>query len=124
MMPSSGYMPPEYIEKGVISKMFDIYSMGVVMIKTISGLSGRSRSAEMPAQEFINLVHDSWRVKLQEKWSGSSLEAYCQQVKRCTEIALKCVEVERQNRPNIMDIIHELNVLETAADEVTKLLFA
>ncbi|GJM95384.1 hypothetical protein PR202_ga12113 [Eleusine coracana subsp. coracana] len=54
-----GYMPPEYIEKGVISKMFDIYSMGVVMIKTISGLSGRSKSAEMPAQEFINLVRDS-----------------------------------------------------------------
>ncbi|KAK3136822.1 hypothetical protein QOZ80_5BG0442980 [Eleusine coracana subsp. coracana] len=114
-----GYMPPEYIEKGVISKMFDIYSMGVVMIKTISGLSGRSKSAEMPAQEFINLLHDSWRVKLQEKWSGSSLEAYCQQVKRCTEIALKCVEVERQNRPNIVDIIHELNALQTAADEIS-----
>ncbi|GJN35251.1 hypothetical protein PR202_gb24001 [Eleusine coracana subsp. coracana] len=64
-------------------------------------------------------VHDSWRVKLQEKWSGSSLEAYCQQVKRCTEIALKCVEVERQNRPNIVDIIHELNALQTAADEIS-----
>ncbi|KAJ1265391.1 hypothetical protein BS78_08G073500 [Paspalum vaginatum] len=115
-----GYMPPEYIQKGVISKMFDIFSMGVVMLNTISGLTGRSRSAEMTAQEFIDQVQDSWRLKLLEKWNGAALEAYCQQVKRCTEIALKCMEVDKKNRPTIMDIVRQLRELETEADEISR----
>lgn len=115
-----GYMPPEYLDNGVISKKFDIFSMGVVMIKTISGLSGRSRTAEMSNQEFVDLVCNSWRLKLQEKWSGSSLEIYCQQVKKCIEIAFSCVEPDRKKRPNIVDMVRELSELEKEADEVSR----
>jgi interleukin-1 receptor-associated kinase 1/coatomer subunit beta' len=54
----SGYLPPEYIDKNIISKMFDIFSLGVVMIKIIAGPSGRMNSAEMPHEDFIDLVRN------------------------------------------------------------------
>jgi len=42
-----GYQPPEYIEKGEISKMFDIFSLGVIMIAIVSGPEGRSKYEDM-----------------------------------------------------------------------------
>jgi len=36
----SGYQPPEYIDNGEISGKFDIFSLGVVIIKVVSGLKG------------------------------------------------------------------------------------
>jgi hypothetical protein len=54
----SGYLPPEFIEHNVISKMFDIFSLGVVMIKIIAGPSGRTKSAEMPRDNFIDQVRN------------------------------------------------------------------
>lgn len=112
-----GYLPPEYIDKNIISKMFDIFSLGVVMIKIIAGPSGRMNSDEMPHEDFIDLVLKNWRKRLQGTWSGSALEAYCQQVKRCTEIALNCLEYDRQRRPNIIAITHELSEMESDTKE-------
>jgi hypothetical protein len=46
---------------------------------------------------------------LQETWSDSSLDMYCEQVKRCTRIALKCLEKNKHQRPQIKDIIYQLD---------------
>jgi hypothetical protein len=55
-MPCSGYLPPEYINRHVISNKFDIFSLGVIIIKIIAGPMGYSRSADMSSQKFIDLV--------------------------------------------------------------------
>jgi serine/threonine protein kinase len=52
----SGYLPPEYITQNLISKKFDIFSLGVVIIKVLAGPEGFSRCAEMSSQEFVKLV--------------------------------------------------------------------
>uniref|UniRef100_A0A0E0MDT3 Protein kinase domain-containing protein n=2 Tax=Oryza punctata TaxID=4537 RepID=A0A0E0MDT3_ORYPU len=109
-----GYLPPEYIEKNVLSNKLDIFSLGVVMLNIIAGPRGRSRSAEMSSQEFTDLVLGNWTIRLQ----GSSLEAYHQQVKTCTEIALKCVETDRHKRPNILDIVNKINETETVTGKL------
>ncbi|VAH00742.1 unnamed protein product [Triticum turgidum subsp. durum] len=65
-----GYLPPEYKEQNVISNKFDIYSLGVVIIK----------------------VQGNWRARLEAPpIHEPGPEAYCVQVKTCIEIALKCV---------------------------------
>jgi serine/threonine protein kinase len=52
----SGYLPPEYIEQHVISNKFDIFSLGVVIIKVMAGPKGYSRCGDMSSHEFIKLV--------------------------------------------------------------------
>lgn len=66
----------------------------------------------------IPQVQDNWRNRLQSTWSGSLLEAYCQQVKTCTEIALNCLEPDRHKRPGIAEIILRLNEMETMIVEL------
>ena len=36
--------PAEYIMEGIVSKMYDVYSFGVILLETISGMCG-SKSA-------------------------------------------------------------------------------
>ncbi|KAL6638883.1 hypothetical protein ACP70R_023519 [Stipagrostis hirtigluma subsp. patula] len=111
-----GYTPPEYIERNMISKKFDIFSLGVVIIKIIAGGAGYFKSAEMSPQLFVDLVHENWRNRLQEK-PMYMLESSSRQVKRCIEIALSCVDADRKKRPSIGDIVHKLNETETETDQ-------
>ena len=49
-------MPPEYIDGGFISKKFDVFSLGVIIIKMLAGDKSYFRCTEMPPDQFIQLV--------------------------------------------------------------------
>lgn len=56
MISCSGYMPPEYINNGFISEKFDVFSLGVIIIKMMAGNTGHVSCFEMSPKEFIELV--------------------------------------------------------------------
>ncbi|KAM3215095.1 hypothetical protein ACQJBY_067207 [Aegilops geniculata] len=107
-----GYVPPEYIDASVLSIKFDIFSLGVVIIKIMTGPMGYFRSAEMSAKQFIELVRTNWRKRLHAA-SVYPLESCSEQVKRCIGIAVSCVEADRSKRPSIGEIVNKLNETET-----------
>ncbi|KAG2565721.1 hypothetical protein PVAP13_7NG135100 [Panicum virgatum] len=118
-----GYQPPEYIERGEISEKFDIFSLGVIIIRIVSGLEGYSKYLDMPSDEFMDQVQRNWRKRWQRKKmaacsSDFSLEACCRQIERCTQIAFNCLEKDSQKRPDILKIIDKLNETETDINEI------
>jgi serine/threonine protein kinase len=149
MMACSGYWPPEYIKHQIISKEFDIFSLGVIIVKIMTGHEGYTCIADMTDCKFVKHVrtflsfchfqqsifkklevifyllcyliltsvpilevHENWRNKLCQKLSHTSLEVYCNQVKRCIELALDCLKSNRQERPTMQDIVSSLNETE------------
>ncbi|CAL4993020.1 unnamed protein product [Urochloa decumbens] len=100
-----GYMPPEYIERHKITKKFDIFSLGIIIIQIVAGPKGYTKSDEMPSQQFIELVHENWCKRFQATISAHT----SQEIKTCIEIALRCVEGDRVKRPTISEILEELN---------------
>jgi serine/threonine protein kinase len=166
---NSGYWPPEYIKHQIVSREFDIFSLGVIIVKIMTGYGGYNSIVEMTTRKFVQLVsislyicqfqhqqnvmltsiccitltlvpifevHESWRKRLwetlnqnpifevHESWrkrlcetNHISIEVYCNQVKRCIEIALDCLKTNRQERPTINDIISSLNETETIIGE-------
>lgn len=52
----SGYMPPEYINHKIISKEFDIFSLGVIIIKIMMGSAGYFLISDMEPDKFIEHV--------------------------------------------------------------------
>lgn len=54
-----GYSPPEYIDKMSISKKYDIFSLGVVMIKIVAGPQALNRYCAMDRDEFIDAVRNA-----------------------------------------------------------------
>uniref|UniRef100_A0ACD5YPY9 Uncharacterized protein n=1 Tax=Avena sativa TaxID=4498 RepID=A0ACD5YPY9_AVESA len=107
-----GYWPPEYIKHQIISREFDIFSLGVIIVKIMTGHEGYNSIVEMTTRKSVKLVHESWRRRLRGTLSHMQLEVYCNQVKRCIEIALDCLKSNRQERPTIHDIVSSLNETE------------
>jgi len=107
-----GYCPPEFIKDQIISIKFDIFSLGVIIIKIMCGSTGYSRAYTTRPSKFIRQVHKKWRERLRTIPGYTSLEKDCQQVKKCVEIALKCIEEKRCKRPNIGSIVRELDETE------------
>uniref|UniRef100_A0ACD6AAZ3 Uncharacterized protein n=1 Tax=Avena sativa TaxID=4498 RepID=A0ACD6AAZ3_AVESA len=104
----SGYCPREYIDMGMISVKFDIFSLGVIILKIMAGRMGYFKIADMSSENFIELVHGNWRNRA-HAISVLAMESYSKQVKTCIETALRCVDPDRHNRPFIGDIINTLN---------------
>ncbi|XP_044438695.1 probable indole-3-pyruvate monooxygenase YUCCA8 isoform X2 [Triticum aestivum] len=103
-----GYMPPEFIERGKITLKFDIFSLGVIIIKIIAGPDGYSKFADMPSEEFSKLVHENWAKRLHETMQSLT----SQEIKTCIDIASRCVERDEEKRPCISEIINELNKID------------
>jgi len=62
-----GYVPPEFIENQVVPKKFDIFSLGAVMIKIVTGAEGYDRVGEMPRDEFIDLVTNAVSYSMHDR---------------------------------------------------------
>ncbi|KAG2576981.1 uncharacterized protein LOC120680081 [Panicum virgatum] len=89
-----GYIAPEFIDKGEISYKSDIFSLGIIMIKLLTGSNK------------FNI----------ENWH-QSIDVDCPQMKKCIEIAQMCVNCDQHSRPTIDQIICELNETETAKEQ-------
>lgn len=49
----SGYVPPEYVRKGIYSMKYDVYSFGVLVLQIISG---KRNTCYYGPQENLNLL--------------------------------------------------------------------
>lgn len=115
---TQGYMPPEYTKDGFISMKFDVYSLGVIILKIMAGNIGYTRCNELPHEEFVELVTNSWKERLQGRSGSSSQEINILRLKACVDIALRCVRDDRKKRPSINDIVKELEQLESKIKEI------
>ena len=65
-------------------------------------------------QHYVSMVqvHGNWSKRLQQ----SSTVSYhaSQEVRTCIEMALRCVETDRAQRPTITEIVNELSNIGTA----------
>ena len=68
------HVPPEYIDKCIVSEKFDIFSLGILMVNIIAGPEGRSRSAEMSHQDFIDQVSKRTIPLHPKPWPSYPLE--------------------------------------------------
>jgi serine/threonine protein kinase len=75
-MECRGYQPPEYIDRGEISNKFDIFSLGVIMIQIISGPQGYFKYADIPNDEFIDLVRNDISLYKIKKFISNALIVY------------------------------------------------
>lgn len=89
-----GSIAPELINTGEISFKSDIYGLGVIITKLLTGDN--------------NYDFENWH---------KSLEVGSSQEKRCVEIARKCVEYDQHKRPTMDEIMQELNEMENSIQE-------
>ncbi|KAI3413038.1 Protein kinase domain-containing protein [Psidium guajava] len=116
---TNGYMAPEYVMHGSLSKAADVFSFGVLVLELITGQRNNSFNLDVDAQNMLD-----WAYKMYKK--GRSLEivdpavatsASADQVAMCIQIGLLCTQGDPHLRPTMSRVVVLLSKKPTSLDE-------
>ncbi|KAJ3694161.1 hypothetical protein LUZ60_009641 [Juncus effusus] len=97
-----GYMAPEYVLHGIFSAKSDVYSYGVLLLEIIAGQKNSSFAGSGRASNLISYAFQHWANGTMDQMKDPMLEdENLEDIKRCTHIALLCVQEEPADRPNM-----------------------
>ncbi|XP_074272116.1 G-type lectin S-receptor-like serine/threonine-protein kinase At1g11330 isoform X2 [Silene latifolia] len=101
-----GYMSPEYAMEGRFSEKSDVFSFGVLLLEIVSG----RRNSSFKEEESLNLIGHTWKLwnegDIQSLTDPAVLESgFPDEILRCIQVALLCVQELPEDRPNISMVI-------------------
>ncbi|KAG2633237.1 hypothetical protein PVAP13_2NG301500 [Panicum virgatum] len=123
-----GYCAPEILKNvNVIRREFDIYSLGVIILQILTGRIYESQEVQKErSHQVLKDVRESWKNRFETpqgdtylvfpeemvdpllKESEEMRKTLLNQVQKCTQIAIECMDAEQNKRPNIQKILVEL----------------
>ncbi|CAL1372556.1 unnamed protein product [Linum trigynum] len=106
-----GYMSPEYAVFGKFSEKSDVFSFGVILLEMITGKKINRVHSEDENLNLITYVWERWKEEKALEVVDSSMEGSlnAQEVLKCIQIGLLCVEEDVQDRPNMSMTVLMLN---------------
>ncbi|PQQ01758.1 G-type lectin S-receptor-like serine/threonine-protein kinase [Prunus yedoensis var. nudiflora] len=106
-----GYMSPEYAMEGLFSVKSDVYSFGVLQLEIITGRKNSGYYHEKyPDSNLVGHVWNLWREgKVLEIVDSSLAQSnHVNEVVRCIQIALLCVQEYATDRPTMSAVVSML----------------
>ncbi|XP_050369508.1 putative cysteine-rich receptor-like protein kinase 20 [Argentina anserina] len=105
-----GYMAPEYAMEGLFSVKSDVYSFGVLLLEIITGRKNTGYYFDNPDSNLVGHVWDLWKEDRALEIVDTSLgESYpTNEVLRCIQIALLCVQEFANDRPTMSTVVSVL----------------
>ncbi|CAA2958350.1 cysteine-rich receptor kinase 10 isoform X1 [Olea europaea subsp. europaea] len=106
-----GYMSPEYAMHGHFSVKSDVLSFGVLVLEIISGKKNSSFYESDGAEDLISYAWKLWRDNKPLELIDPTLQNSNarNEIIRCIQIGLLCVQEDVNERPNMTSILVMLN---------------
>uniref|UniRef100_A0A803QVM8 Protein kinase domain-containing protein n=2 Tax=Cannabis sativa TaxID=3483 RepID=A0A803QVM8_CANSA len=106
-----GYMSPEYAMHGQFSLKSDVYSFGVLVLEIISGKRNSSFYESDYAEDLLSYAWKLWKDGNPLKLLDPTLvQSYSEnEVVRCINIGLLCVQEDPEDRPTMKTIVLMFN---------------
>ncbi|CAN6697442.1 unnamed protein product [Malus baccata var. baccata] len=106
-----GYMSPEYAMEGIFSVKSDVYSFGVLLLEIITGRRNSGYyHKKYPHSNLVGYVWDLWRegnaLEIVDPSIGESY--HVNEVVRCIQIGLLCVQEFAADRPTMSAVVFML----------------
>ncbi|KAA3486214.1 L-type lectin-domain containing receptor kinase I.8-like [Gossypium australe] len=119
-----GYVPPEYVRKGIYSTKYDVYSFGVLLLQIISGKRNSSLTNIgkcIMLNENIQ-AYELWKQGREAEFFDASLDDSSLSCKliRCMQLALLCVQENPADRPSMVKVFTILKNESSVAISVPK----
>ncbi|KAG6642644.1 hypothetical protein CIPAW_09G154200 [Carya illinoinensis] len=102
-----GYMSPEYAMQGVFSVKSDVYSFGVLLLEIITGKRNNTSYHDDPPSNLVGHVWESWKKGKAMEIVDSSMgdKTPDNEVARCIQIGLLCMQEYATDRPNMSAVV-------------------
>ncbi|KAI9127776.1 hypothetical protein K1719_000769 [Acacia pycnantha] len=106
-----GYISPEYAMHGYFSIKSDVFSFGVMMLEIISGRKNYCSYDSCRIDDLLSYAWRKWREEsIEELMDPAVKESYSQQeVFRCIQIGLLCVQENPDDRPTMGNVASYLS---------------
>ncbi|GJY80855.1 receptor-like serine/threonine-protein kinase SD1-8 [Tanacetum coccineum] len=103
----SGYMSPEYAMDGSYSTKSDVFSFGVLVLEIVTGQKNRGSSYTSSQLSLLSYTWMLWREGNPFELFDESLRPdYSEnEVLRCIQIGLLCVQEQREDRPSMSKVL-------------------
>ncbi|XP_076901662.1 receptor-like serine/threonine-protein kinase SD1-8 isoform X2 [Bidens hawaiensis] len=102
-----GYMSPEYAMDGLFSIKSDVFSFGVLVLEIVSGKKNRGFYHASNQLNLIGHICDLWKegnaLELIDESIGDNFAQ--DEVLRCIQIGLLCVQEHADDRPNMSKVL-------------------
>ncbi|KAF8030107.1 hypothetical protein BT93_E2515 [Corymbia citriodora subsp. variegata] len=116
-----GYMAPEYVRHGEISVKIDVYSFGVVALEIISGKKNSYFSNLGNSEHLLSYAWKNWREGTPIRLIDPMLNGNSRnEMFRCIQIALLCVQESIARRPNMATVVLMLESQSTTIPTPTR----
>ncbi|KAL2462698.1 G-type lectin S-receptor-like serine/threonine-protein kinase CES [Forsythia ovata] len=105
-----GYMSPEYALKGIVSMKTDVFSFGVLLLEIVSGKRNHSC---YPSEHPFNLIGLAWQLWMEKRvlelmYSILDDSSPKDEIIRCINVGLLCVQDQARDRPSMTDVVSML----------------
>ncbi|XP_038699718.1 uncharacterized protein LOC119997019 [Tripterygium wilfordii] len=101
-----GYVPPEYVRKGIYSMKYDVYSFGVLLLQVISGKKNACFYGQYENLNLLEYAYDLWKDGAVMEFIDPALDdsnSTCKLI-RCMQVALLCVQENPADRPSMLEV--------------------
>ncbi|KAL7246627.1 hypothetical protein ACSBR2_001681 [Camellia fascicularis] len=108
---SVGYIPPEYAYTMRVTPSGNVYSFGIVMLELLTGrpaISGGTNLAELAMTQTQSIQHDKWEEILDCRLLSDASSGVRDQMLLLLRIALGCIAVSPDERPNAESLLDML----------------
>ncbi|KAM1731811.1 hypothetical protein ACFX11_017648 [Malus domestica] len=121
-----GYVPPEYVRKGIYSMKYDVYSFGVLLLQMISGRKSTHYYGPNESMHLLEYAYVSWKEDKGLDFIDPSLDDSSSSCKllRCLQVALLCVQENADDRPTMLEVYSMLKSDTQAVPTPTKTAFS
>ncbi|TXG47165.1 hypothetical protein EZV62_026459 [Acer yangbiense] len=101
-----GYVPPEYVRKGIYSMKYDVYSFGVLLLQIISGKRTACYYGPNDSLNLLEFAYKLWKDGEGLEFFDSSLDdsSSTWKLMRCMQVALLCVQENPADRPTMLEV--------------------
>lgn len=114
-----GYMPPEYIENGLVSPKMDVFAFGVVILELLSGreVTGGGEEKKLLSVTVSEVLEgENDREKFRGFMDPTLRDEYPLDLAySMAEIAKRCVASDLNSRPNISEVFMVLSKIQSSS---------
>ncbi|KAM0952325.1 putative protein kinase RLK-Pelle-DLSV family [Dioscorea sansibarensis] len=104
-----GYMAPEYAMHGHFSTKSDVYSYGVLVLEIVTGKKASGFQGHGNSSDLLTFLWRHWKEGKALETKDQSLEGdnsvLDEQVLRCIQIGLLCVQEDPNERPSMASVV-------------------